>query len=198
VLRFLLSNLRFWMAEYKFDGYRFDGVTSMLYTHQDNARTFRYHGGYRACWSHHRSGIHRIYTLPSRSGINEFDGTDHLYFHGGAKGRHELWDSRLFNYGNHEVDHIKQNDQPHAVGCVNKLLQILWGSVATARREEVGYQVNNFFAASSRYGSPEDLKELVDTAHGMGLIVLWTTSSRTISPMPWAVSTSSFRSSGDP
>ncbi|KAJ5246725.1 1-4-alpha-glucan-branching enzyme [Penicillium chermesinum] len=36
-------------------------------------------------------------------GLNEFDGTDHLYFHGGAKGRHELWDSRLFNYGNHEV-----------------------------------------------------------------------------------------------
>nr|XP_018262818.1 1,4-alpha-glucan-branching enzyme [Kwoniella dejecticola CBS 10117]OBR84976.1 1,4-alpha-glucan-branching enzyme [Kwoniella dejecticola CBS 10117] len=36
-------------------------------------------------------------------GINEFDGTDHLYFHGGAKGKHELWDSRLFNYGNHEV-----------------------------------------------------------------------------------------------
>ncbi|KAJ6119902.1 1-4-alpha-glucan-branching enzyme [Penicillium sp. IBT 18751x] len=36
-------------------------------------------------------------------GINEFDGSDHLYFHGGPKGRHELWDSRLFNYGNHEV-----------------------------------------------------------------------------------------------
>jgi 1,4-alpha-glucan branching enzyme len=36
-------------------------------------------------------------------GLNLFDGTDHLYFHGGAKGRHELWDSRLFNYGNHEV-----------------------------------------------------------------------------------------------
>lgn len=36
-------------------------------------------------------------------GLNEFDGTDHLYFHAGAKGRHELWDSRLFNYGNHEV-----------------------------------------------------------------------------------------------
>jgi hypothetical protein len=32
-----------------------------------------------------------------------FDGTDHLYFHEGAKGRHELWDSRLFNYGHHEV-----------------------------------------------------------------------------------------------
>lgn len=31
VLRFLLSNLRWWIEEYKFDGYRFDGVTSMLY-----------------------------------------------------------------------------------------------------------------------------------------------------------------------
>ncbi|TDL29811.1 glycoside hydrolase [Rickenella mellea] len=36
-------------------------------------------------------------------GINLFDGTDHLYFHEGSKGRHELWDSRLFNYGSHEV-----------------------------------------------------------------------------------------------
>ncbi|XP_017469675.1 PREDICTED: 1,4-alpha-glucan-branching enzyme isoform X2 [Rhagoletis zephyria] len=31
VLRFLLSNLRWWHDEYFFDGYRFDGVTSMLY-----------------------------------------------------------------------------------------------------------------------------------------------------------------------
>ena len=36
-------------------------------------------------------------------GLNLFDGTDHLYFHEGSKGRHELWDSRLFNYGHHEV-----------------------------------------------------------------------------------------------
>ncbi|KAF2397296.1 1,4-alpha-glucan-branching enzyme [Trichodelitschia bisporula] len=36
-------------------------------------------------------------------GLNEFDGSDHQYFHEGVKGRHELWDSRLFNYGNHEV-----------------------------------------------------------------------------------------------
>ncbi|KAK2746215.1 alpha-1,4-glucan branching enzyme [Myotisia sp. PD_48] len=36
-------------------------------------------------------------------GLNQFDGSDHLYFHGGAKGTHELWDSRLFNYGSHEV-----------------------------------------------------------------------------------------------
>ena len=31
VLHFLLSNCRFWLDEYHFDGYRFDGVTSMLY-----------------------------------------------------------------------------------------------------------------------------------------------------------------------
>jgi len=36
-------------------------------------------------------------------GLNQFDGTDHQYFHGGIKGSHELWDSRLFNYGSHEV-----------------------------------------------------------------------------------------------
>ena len=31
VQRLLLSNLRFWLDEYRFDGFRFDGVTSMLY-----------------------------------------------------------------------------------------------------------------------------------------------------------------------
>ncbi|VDM53022.1 unnamed protein product [Angiostrongylus costaricensis] len=30
-LRFLLSNLRWWIEEYGFDGFRFDGVTSMIY-----------------------------------------------------------------------------------------------------------------------------------------------------------------------
>jgi|TARA_B110000908_G_scaffold88822_1_gene105820 1,4-alpha-glucan branching enzyme len=33
VRRFLLSNVRFWLEEFKFDGFRFDGVTSMLYHH---------------------------------------------------------------------------------------------------------------------------------------------------------------------
>jgi 1,4-alpha-glucan branching enzyme len=32
-LRFLLANSRWWIDEYKFDGYRFDGVTSMMYHH---------------------------------------------------------------------------------------------------------------------------------------------------------------------
>ncbi|XP_060587945.1 1,4-alpha-glucan-branching enzyme-like isoform X2 [Ruditapes philippinarum] len=35
-----------------------------------------------------------------------------------------------------------------------------------------GYQITSFFAASSRYGTPDELKELIDTAHGMGITVL--------------------------
>ena len=31
VLHFLLSNLKYWLDEYHFDGFRFDGVTSMIY-----------------------------------------------------------------------------------------------------------------------------------------------------------------------
>ncbi|CAL9102190.1 unnamed protein product [Musa acuminata var. zebrina] len=40
VLRFLLSNARWWLEEYKFDGFRFDGVTSMMYTHHGLAVGF--------------------------------------------------------------------------------------------------------------------------------------------------------------
>lgn len=39
-------------------------------------------------------------------GINEFDGTDYQYFHSGDKGNHSAWDSKLFNYGKHEVVHF--------------------------------------------------------------------------------------------
>ena len=35
-----------------------------------------------------------------------------------------------------------------------------------------GYHVSNFFAASSRFGSPEDLKRLIDEAHGAGVAVI--------------------------
>lgn len=35
-----------------------------------------------------------------------------------------------------------------------------------------GYHVSSFFAPSSRFGTPDDLKKLVDTAHGMGLAVI--------------------------
>ena len=35
-----------------------------------------------------------------------------------------------------------------------------------------GYHVSNFFAVSSRFGTPEELKALIDAAHGMGIRVL--------------------------
>ena len=35
-----------------------------------------------------------------------------------------------------------------------------------------GYQVSNFFAPSFRFGTPEELMELIDTAHGMGISVI--------------------------
>lgn len=44
VLRFLLSNLRFWIEEFGFDGFRFDGVTSMMYHHHGIGTGFS--GGY--------------------------------------------------------------------------------------------------------------------------------------------------------
>ena len=40
VLHFLLSNCRFWLDEYKVDGFRFDGITSMLYRHHGLGMAF--------------------------------------------------------------------------------------------------------------------------------------------------------------
>lgn len=40
VLRFLLSNCKYWLDEFHFDGYRFDGVTSMLYWDHGLSRAF--------------------------------------------------------------------------------------------------------------------------------------------------------------
>ena len=35
----------------------------------------------------------------------------------------------------------------------------------------LGYHVSSFFAPSSRFGTPEELKQLIDAAHGMGMAV---------------------------
>ncbi|TVR72288.1 MAG: 1,4-alpha-glucan-branching enzyme [Marinilabiliales bacterium] len=35
-----------------------------------------------------------------------------------------------------------------------------------------GYHVSNFFAASSRFGTPDELRRLIDDAHGMGMAVI--------------------------
>lgn len=46
VLHFLLSNCKYWMDEYKFDGFRFDGVTSMLYKSHGLGEAFMNYGDY--------------------------------------------------------------------------------------------------------------------------------------------------------
>ena len=40
VLHFLLSNCKYWLEEYHLDGFRFDGITSMLYTHHGLSKDF--------------------------------------------------------------------------------------------------------------------------------------------------------------
>nr|WP_297161437.1 alpha-amylase family glycosyl hydrolase [uncultured Dysgonomonas sp.] len=40
VLAFLLSNCKYWLEEFKFDGFRFDGVTSMMYYDHGIGRDF--------------------------------------------------------------------------------------------------------------------------------------------------------------
>jgi 1,4-alpha-glucan branching enzyme len=46
VQRFLLSNVRYWLEEYNFDGFRFDGVTSMIYLDHGMGKAFTNYGDY--------------------------------------------------------------------------------------------------------------------------------------------------------
>lgn len=46
VVHFLLSNCKYWIEEYHFDGFRFDGVTSMLYYSHGLGEAFTNYGDY--------------------------------------------------------------------------------------------------------------------------------------------------------
>lgn len=46
VIHFLLSNCKYWLSEYRFDGFRFDGVTSMLYYSHGLGECFCGYGDY--------------------------------------------------------------------------------------------------------------------------------------------------------
>lgn len=46
VIHFLLSNCKYWLNEFHFDGFRFDGVTSMLYYSHGLGEAFTNYGDY--------------------------------------------------------------------------------------------------------------------------------------------------------
>lgn len=71
VLRFLLSNLRFYLDVYKFDGFRFDGVTSMLYTHHGTGTGFS--GSYGEYFGDHVDTSAMNYLILANSLIHKLD-----------------------------------------------------------------------------------------------------------------------------
>ena len=68
VLHFLLSNCKFWMEEYKFDGFRFDGVTSMLYYSHGLGEAFCNYGDY---YNGHQDGDAITYLTLANKLIHE-------------------------------------------------------------------------------------------------------------------------------
>ena len=50
--------------------------------------------------------VHAHYVKNLNEGINSLDGTDHLYSRPGDAGNQPYWDSKLFDYGKHEVEHF--------------------------------------------------------------------------------------------
>ncbi len=50
--------------------------------------------------------VHAHYVKNLNEGINELDGSDHLYSRPGEAGYQQYWDSMIFDYGKHEVEHF--------------------------------------------------------------------------------------------
>ena len=70
VKRYLLSNLRYWMEDYGFDGFRFDGVTSMLYTHHGIHTEFH---GYQDYFGTHTDVEACVYLMMANELIKEIN-----------------------------------------------------------------------------------------------------------------------------
>ncbi len=82
--------------------------------------------------------------------------------------------------------HVGMSTEEHRVGTFNEFTQNILPRIKTAGYNTIqlmavmehpyygsfGYHISSFFAVSSRFGTPEDLKLLVDTAHGMGIRVI--------------------------
>ncbi|GMP52389.1 hypothetical protein CsSME_00018220 [Camellia sinensis var. sinensis] len=59
---------------------------------------------------------------------------------------------------------------PHVKDAGYNVIQLI-GLVEHKDYFTIGYRATNLFAVSSRYGTPDDFKRLVDEAHGLGLLV---------------------------
>ena len=68
-------------------------------------------------------------------------------------------------------DQFRENILPRVKALGYNTLQIM-AIMEHPYYASFGYQVTNFFAPSSRFGRPEALKKLIDTAHQMGIAVL--------------------------
>ncbi|MDD3960741.1 MAG: alpha amylase C-terminal domain-containing protein [Bacteroidales bacterium] len=70
VFLFLLSNCRYWMEEFRFDGFRFDGVTSMVYLDHGLGRDF---GDYSAYFDGGQDEDALIYLMLANRMIHQFN-----------------------------------------------------------------------------------------------------------------------------
>jgi len=68
VLHFLLSNCKFWLDEYQFDGFRFDGVTSMLYYNHGLGEAYANYADY---YNGHQDGDAIAYLTLANKVIHE-------------------------------------------------------------------------------------------------------------------------------
>ena len=68
VLHFLLSNCKYWLEEFQFDGFRFDGVTSMLYRSHGLGEDF---GDYAAYYNLNQDGDAIAYLTLANKLIHE-------------------------------------------------------------------------------------------------------------------------------
>ncbi len=68
VLHFLLSNCKYWLDEFNFDGYRFDGVTSMLYRSHGLGEDF---GSYESYYNLNQDGDAICYLTLANKLIHE-------------------------------------------------------------------------------------------------------------------------------
>lgn len=76
------------------------------------------------------------------------------------------WEGKVNNYKD-----FAQNVLPRIKKLGYNAIQVM-AVMEHAYYASFGYQVTSFFAASSRYGHPEELKAMVDKAHEMGIYVM--------------------------